>query len=595
MPVPHTADDRRAHREPPSRPRPSLGALPGRGLPGRGLPGRGLPGRGLPGRPWLVGALLILLLGVGAVVRTSFASAASGQLPVTVANHSGRAEATYLYVIARDGRTGRAGYVDAAGTWHAWDFPASVAPGRPNPPAPDVSVPGPGNGASRQLMLPPDLAGGRIYLSMGQKLQFFMTPQGLVEPAPWAAGDVSRDVLYDWTEFARTGNRIFINTTTVDMFSLPLSVTVRGASTGVRTEGGLVGDRAAVFRAIDGLGGDWSKLISRRPSDGLPVRVLAPAHAVRAGMLGTSAFDRYVDEVWAYYATHTLTVAMQSGTFRGTVSGRGFTFRDAAGAVIGTLPKPSAADVLGCAGSLQPSGQPNQTAILAVGARVCAGLHRATLSTSGRVMSDVQPTTDPKTFYGGPGADLYSKVMHDQAKTGRAYGFAYDDVADFAPTIDEPDPVSVTMTIGAFDAAATPTPSAPGSAVPVAGQQVVGPGGLCVDPAGDDVGGDGVPVRLEVCRATARDQHWTWEGTSLRTLGWCLDVAGGATGNRTGLQLHDCTGHPAQQWVVHGNGLRNPVSGRCLDSPGGSTTVGTRLQIYDCNGTAAQRFRAGGR
>ena len=124
-----------------------------------------------------------------------------------------------------------------------------------------------------------------------------------------------------------------------------------------------------------------------------------------------------------------------------------------------------------------------------------------------------------------------------------------------------------------------------------AGSTIVGPGGKCVDVAGDDTGGDGAAVQLWDCQPQARDQHWTHDGTTLRTLGRCLDIAAGATTNRTKLQLHDCTGNPAQQWIPHGNGLQNPASGRCLDSPAGATTNGTRLQIYDCNNTPAQTFR----
>ncbi|MEU7871869.1 ricin-type beta-trefoil lectin domain protein [Dactylosporangium sp. NPDC049140] len=121
---------------------------------------------------------------------------------------------------------------------------------------------------------------------------------------------------------------------------------------------------------------------------------------------------------------------------------------------------------------------------------------------------------------------------------------------------------------------------------------IVGPAGRCVDVAGDDTGGDGAAVLLWDCQDAARDQNWKWTGSALTTLGKCLDVAGGGTGNGTVLQLHDCTGNPAQVWVDGGNGtLRNPQSGRCLDTPGGATANGTRLQIWDCNGSGAQTFR----
>ena len=177
------------------------------------------------------------------------ASAAVAQLPFTVTNNSGRGDATYIYVIARNS-AGTQGYVDGGGTWHAWSFPSST----PNGPvaAPDVSIAGPGNGASKTITLPPSLAGGRIYLSMGSKLFFFLTTNGLVEPAPWVSSDANANVLYDWTEFARAstgGNGIFINTTTVDMFSIPLTVSVT-SSAGVTQTQGIPGNRSGIFSAI---------------------------------------------------------------------------------------------------------------------------------------------------------------------------------------------------------------------------------------------------------------------------------------------------------------------------------------------------------
>src|SRR4029078_6959775 len=93
------------------------------------------------------------------------ATAAVAQLPFTVTNNSGRADATYIYVVARS--NGQQGYVDGGGAWHAYPFPSSIPPGRQNPAAPDVSIPGPATGTSKTITLPPSLAGGRIYFSMG--------------------------------------------------------------------------------------------------------------------------------------------------------------------------------------------------------------------------------------------------------------------------------------------------------------------------------------------------------------------------------------------------------------------------------------------
>ncbi|MCX5400860.1 ricin-type beta-trefoil lectin domain protein [Streptomyces sp. NBC_00102] len=131
---------------------------------------------------------------------------------------------------------------------------------------------------------------------------------------------------------------------------------------------------------------------------------------------------------------------------------------------------------------------------------------------------------------------------------------------------------------------------APGSGS-TSGRTITGPGGKCVDVAGDDNGGDGTAVQLWDCQSAAQDQHWTWSGQTLRTLGKCLDIAGGNSAAGTKLQLATCNGGGYQNWVANSNGsLSNPTSGRCVDSPDGATANGTRLQIWDCNGADAQKF-----
>ncbi|WP_237404794.1 ricin-type beta-trefoil lectin domain protein [Actinacidiphila reveromycinica] len=128
----------------------------------------------------------------------------------------------------------------------------------------------------------------------------------------------------------------------------------------------------------------------------------------------------------------------------------------------------------------------------------------------------------------------------------------------------------------------------------VSGQTITGPGGKCVDVAGDDTGGDGTAVQLWDCQAAAKDQHWTWSGQTLQTLGRCLDIAGGVNAAGTKLQLATCNGGGYQNWVRQANGsLLNPTTGRCIDSPSGATANGTRLQIWDCNGSAAQQYAIG--
>ncbi len=146
----------------------------------------------------VLGGLAALLAAVPVVLAvTTSPTQAIGpaQLPVTVTNNTGRGDAVYLYVLGVNLSTGKLGYVNSAGTFTAWSGGAN-----PPAPAPDVSIAGPGNGGSTTIRFPRGFS-GRVYFSFGEKLKLYLTPDGLVQPAPWAAGDGNQNILFDWSEF----------------------------------------------------------------------------------------------------------------------------------------------------------------------------------------------------------------------------------------------------------------------------------------------------------------------------------------------------------------------------------------------------------
>jgi hypothetical protein len=170
-------------------------------------------------------AALAVTVPLGAAIAAAPAQAVGPNLlPVTVTNSTGRGDAVYLYVIGTNLTTGKLGYVNQGGTFTAW--PAGQLP--PSP-APDVAIGGPGNGGSTTVNFPRNLS-GRVYFSFGQKLQFFLTPDGLVQPAPWASGDANQNILFDWSEFTYNDSGLWLNSSQVDMFAVPHTVSVVGSS-----------------------------------------------------------------------------------------------------------------------------------------------------------------------------------------------------------------------------------------------------------------------------------------------------------------------------------------------------------------------------
>lgn len=71
----------------------------------------------------------------------------------------------------------------------------------------------------------------------------------------------------------------------------------------------------------------------------------------------------------------------------------------------------------------------------------------------------------------------------------------------------------------------------------------------------------------------------------------CLDLTSSKTANGTNIQLWDCNGTRAQEWVydVKNQFIRSRINGnKCIDLVNGNTTKGTNVQLYDCVYTSAK-------
>jgi Beta-1,3-glucanase len=272
---------------------------------------------------------------------------------------------------------------------------------------------------------------GRVYFSLGAELKFKVVgDNALQHPAGWVATDPSFGVLYDVVEFTFNDAGMFCNTTSVDMFSVPADLTLTGSRT--QTTGVLKpGARAAIFAAVAQIPAFAPLIVPDR-------RVIAPGHGLEAGLFAADFYDPYVERVLARYAGTDLRIATNAGTFTGRVSGDTFTFDKGAAA----MARPSTRDILFCDGAL---AAPNDGVTGPVAAVLGAAYNRSTLLTSAD-----QPTTDPAAFYPDAVTNHYSRVLHENYTDGKVYGFAFDDVADFASFIQDGAPASFTLNLSPF-------------------------------------------------------------------------------------------------------------------------------------------------
>ncbi|MFF4897759.1 glycoside hydrolase family 64 protein [Streptomyces sp. NPDC001068] len=357
-------------------------------------------------------------------------------IPLKITNNSGRGDRVYVYDLGTQLSTGRQGWADANGTFHAWP-----AGGNPPTPAPDASIAGPAAGQSATIRIPK--FSGRIYFSYGQKLDFRLTTGGLVQPAVQNPSDPNRNILFNWSEYTLNDAGLWINSTQVDMFSAPYAVGVQRSDGSVATTGHLrSGGYNGVFNALRGQSGGWANLVQTR-SDGTVLRALSPLYGVETGALPASVLSDYVNRVWTKYASTTLTVtpfADQPNTrYFGRVSGNVMNFTNSAGAVVTSFQKPDSGSVFGCHNLLDA---PNDQVRGPISRTLCAGFNRSTLLTSAN-----QPDTNPADFYKDAVTNQYARAVHAQMADGKAYAFAFDDVGNQESLVNDGSPQQAYLTL----------------------------------------------------------------------------------------------------------------------------------------------------
>ncbi|MDN0197886.1 glycoside hydrolase family 64 protein [Streptomyces sp. S.PNR 29] len=385
----------------------------------------------------LATALTGALLAVGAPAS---AAAVPETVPLKITNNSGRTEPLYVYNLGTQLSTGRQGWADADGTFHAWP-----AGGNPPVPAPDAALTGPAPGRSTTIRIPK--FSGRIYFSYGQKLVFKLATGGLVQPAVQNPSDPNRNILFNWSEYTLNDSGLWINSTQVDMFSAPYAVGVQRADGSTSSTGRLKpGGYKGFFTALRGRPGGWAALIQTRP-DGTVLRALSPGHGLETGALPASVMDDYVNRVWQKYTTSTLTVtpfADQPNTkYYGRVSGGVLNFTNSAGTVVTSFQKPDADSVFGCHKRLDA---PNDQVRGPISRTLCAGFNRSTL-----LVNPNQPDTGSADFYRDSVTNHYAREIHARTADGKAYAFAFDDVGHHESLLHDARPRQAYLTLDPFD------------------------------------------------------------------------------------------------------------------------------------------------
>jgi len=309
--------------------------------------------------------------------------------------------------------------------------------------------------ANHQLKLPP-ITSGRIYVSEGSPLYMSIVAgangnNGYAGPNPQNNTDPNINVHYDWYEFNYAANGgIFINTTQVNQFGLPLLLDVWGANKTYHMQVG-------INESIASLDQEYASQTPAAFHTPAPstLRILSPAEtSFNAGGANGHYFDNYIAGAWSQYASSPLVLTVNGRQFSGKASGATLTFTELnpAAANVGetfVVQQPSTQDILLCAGTMasgvagsSPLQQDENAIQLQLQNQICAATNRGVLldTANWANASSYYPSSSPANFY--------AWFWHQHSVGGLAYGFSYDDNNNQSTTITTQQPEHMAFGIG---------------------------------------------------------------------------------------------------------------------------------------------------
>lgn len=244
----------------------------------------------------------------------------------------------------------------------------------------NVAIPlgAPGNTVTATI---PQIAGGRIWFSIGAPLTFLLNPgPGLVEPSVFNPSDPNSNVNFGFCEFTFNSSQVFVNISCVDFVGPPVALTLVDTSGTTQHVSGLpanglqtIAKGLTAQTAKDGQ--RWSSLIVNN-SSGKLLRILSPNSGIILNPTWFSGYwTAYVNQVYAKYTSTKLTVDTQAsyGKVTGQVGSKG-NLNFGSG---GLFAKPSSADIFGCSTGPFATGSNGETN--AIIPRLAAAFNRSTL------------------------------------------------------------------------------------------------------------------------------------------------------------------------------------------------------------------------
>lgn len=310
-----------------------------------------------------------------------------------------------------------------------------------------------GSPGSTTAVTIPQIAGGRIWFSIGSPLTFHLNPgPALVEPSVTNPSDPNINISWGFCELTFNSDQLFANISYVDFVGLPISFNLVNNSGATQRVAGL---------PPSGLDTICSGLISQTASDNQPwsslivkdssrqnLRVLSPNNGIVMNRsMFSGYFEPYVGRAWSKFTGSPITVDTQAGF--GTVSGQ--VSNDLLNFNGKEFTRPTTADIFSCSTGPFATGPDAERNVIIP--RLAAAFNRSTLLVTDKVPA---PLAD---YYQDPTTNHYSRIVHAANLDGRGYAFPYDDVGpsggpDQSGEVNDPSPRLFTVAVGGANASA---------------------------------------------------------------------------------------------------------------------------------------------
>lgn len=296
-----------------------------------------------------------------------------------------------------------------------------------NPPAigtplsADCAIPLGAPGSTKTVTIP-QIAGGRIWFSIGTPLTFLLNPgPALVEPSVTNDSDPNINIYWDFCEFTLNSNELFANISYVDFVSVPIALSLTSSSGPVQTvtgipENGLTTVCNGLLAQSAADGKPWSSLIIKNTS-GQNLRALSPNDGIVRGVNFSGYYEPFVSQCFKRFSSSPLAVNTQAvfGTVSGTTSGNELSLAGQQFAA------PTTGDIFSCSTGPFAAG-PNQERN-AIIPRLAAAFNRSTLLTATTIPGPVSE------YYQQSITNHYARIVHEANVDMLGYAFPFDDVS----------------------------------------------------------------------------------------------------------------------------------------------------------------------